>query len=65
MLGLPFSNFLNALQECFYFLMRHCQLKIDEKIPEIKFQSWALEWSLSIFRGILVVFLVSYFKSKK
>lgn len=39
MLVLPFSNFLNALQECSYFLIRRCQLKIDEKIPERKFQS--------------------------
>lgn len=61
----PFCNFLNALQECFYFLMGHCQLRIDEKIPEGKFQSWALEWSLIIFRVVLMVFLDSYFKSEK
>lgn len=47
--------------------MRYFQLKIGEKIPEIKFQNWALEWRLSLIggTGILVVFLVSYFKSKK
>lgn len=32
MLALPFSNFVDALQACFYFLVRYYQL--DEKIPE-------------------------------
>lgn len=56
MLVLPFSNFVNALQDLFFFLMRHYQLKIDEKIPERKFPNWALEWSLSLFRVILMYF---------
>lgn len=34
MLVLPFSNFVNALQDFFFFLMRHYLLTIDEKIPE-------------------------------
>lgn len=36
MLALPFSNFVNALQGCFYFLVRYYQLKVDEKMPERK-----------------------------